>query len=48
VEVVSGVKAGDTIVVDGLLKLKPGAPVAPVEAVMQMMQKMQQQKTRRQ
>jgi membrane fusion protein, multidrug efflux system len=43
VEVVSGVKAGDTIVVDGLLKLKPGAAVAPVEAVMQMMQKMQQQ-----
>lgn len=44
VEVVSGIKAGDTIVVDGLLKLKPEAPVAPVEAVMQMMQKMQQQK----
>ncbi len=44
VEVVSGLSAGDTIVVDGLLKLKPGAPVAPVEAVMQMMQKMQQQK----
>lgn len=44
VEVVSGVRAGDTIVVDGLLKLRPGAPVAPVEAVMQMMQKMQQQK----
>lgn len=43
VEVVSGVSAGDTIVVDGLLKLKPGAPVAPVEAVMQMMRKMQQQ-----
>lgn len=41
VEVVSGLNAGDTIVVDGLLKLKPGAPVAPVEAVMQ---KMQQQK----
>jgi membrane fusion protein (multidrug efflux system) len=44
VEVVSGIRAGDTIVVDGLLKLQPGAPVAPVEAVMQMMQKMQQQK----
>lgn len=44
VEVVSGLGAGDTIVVDGLLKLKPGAAVAPVEAVMQMMQKMQQQK----
>lgn len=44
VEVVSGIKAGDTIVVDGLLKLKPGAPVAPVEMVMEMMQKMQQQK----
>jgi membrane fusion protein (multidrug efflux system) len=44
VEVVSGIGAGDTIVVDGLLKLKPGAPVAPVEAVMQMMQKMPQQK----
>lgn len=41
VEVVSGISAGDTIVVDGLLKLKPGAPVAPVEMVMQ---KMQQQK----
>lgn len=40
VEVVSGIKAGDTIVVDGLLKLKPGAPVAPVEKVMEMMQKM--------
>lgn len=40
VEVVSGLKAGDTIVVDGLLKLKPGAPVAPVEKVMEMMQKM--------
>jgi membrane fusion protein (multidrug efflux system) len=44
VEVVSGLGAGDTIVVDGLLKLRPGAPVAPVVAVMQMMQKMQQQK----
>ncbi len=41
VEVVTGIRAGDTIVVDGLLKLKPGTPVAPVEAVMQ---KMQQQK----
>jgi membrane fusion protein, multidrug efflux system len=40
VEVVSGLMAGDTIVVDGLLKLKPGAPVAPVEAVMEMMKKM--------
>jgi membrane fusion protein (multidrug efflux system) len=40
-EVVSGISAGDTIVVDGLQKLKPGAPVAPVEMVMQ---KMQQQK----
>jgi membrane fusion protein (multidrug efflux system) len=40
VEVVSGLTAGDTIVVDGLLKLKPGAPVAPVEKVMEMMQKM--------
>lgn len=44
VEVTSGISEGDTIVVDGLLKLRPGAPVAPVEAVMQMMQKMQQQK----
>ena len=44
VEVASGLKAGDTIVVDGLLKVKPGSLVAPVEAVMQMMQKMQQQK----
>ncbi len=43
VEVVSGLNAGDTIVVDGLLKVKPGSLVAPVEAVMQMMQKMQQQ-----
>jgi hypothetical protein len=33
------------IVVDGLLKLRPGAPVAPVEAVMQMMKKMQQKPT---
>lgn len=40
-EVVSGISAGDTIVVDGLQKLKPGAPVAPFEMVMQ---KMQQQK----
>ena len=39
-EVLSGLKAGDTIVVDGLLKLKPGAPIAPVEAVMEMMKKM--------
>lgn len=42
VEVLSGISAGDTIVVDGLLKLRPGVPVAPVEAVMQMMKKMQQ------
>lgn len=40
VEVVSGLKAGDTIVQDGLLKLRPGAPVAPVEMVMEMMKKM--------
>lgn len=40
VEVVSGISAGDTIVVDGLLKLKPGAPVAPVEMVLEMMKKM--------
>lgn len=40
VEVLSGLKKGDTIVVDGLLKLKPGAPVAPVEVVMEMMKKM--------
>jgi membrane fusion protein (multidrug efflux system) len=44
VEILSGIRAGDTVVVDGLLKLRPGAPVAPVEAVMQMMQKMQQPK----
>lgn len=40
VEVVSGLTTGDTIVVDGLLKLKPGAPVAPVEKVMEMMRNM--------
>lgn len=39
VEVVSGLSAGDTIVVDGQLKLKPGAPVAPVEMVLEMMKK---------
>lgn len=44
VEIVSGISAGETIVVDGLLKLKPGSAVAPVEMVMQMMQKSQQQK----
>lgn len=45
VEVATGLDAGDTIVVDGLLKVKPGSLVAPFEAVMQMMQKNQQQKS---
>jgi len=39
VEVTSGLSAGDTIVVDGQIKLKPGAPVAPVEMVLEMMKK---------
>ncbi|NWG39614.1 MAG: efflux RND transporter periplasmic adaptor subunit [Hydrogenophilaceae bacterium] len=45
VEVLSGISSGDTIVVDGLLKLRPGVPVAPVEAVMQIMKQMQQKPT---
>lgn len=38
-EVVSGLAAGDTVVVEGQMKLKPGAAVVPVEVALQMMSK---------
>ena len=41
VEILSGVKAGETIVLDGQIKLRPGVPVVTMEQAMQMMQKMQ-------
>lgn len=46
VEIVSGVKAGDTIVLDGQIKLRPGIPVVTLEQAAQMMKKMQAGKPR--
>jgi membrane fusion protein (multidrug efflux system) len=41
VEIVSGVAAGDTVVLDGQIKLRPGVPVVTLEQAAQMMKKMQ-------
>ncbi len=40
VEIVSGVKVGDTVVLDGQIKLRPGVPVVTLEQAAQMMKKM--------
>ncbi len=39
VEIVSGVKAGDTVILDGQIKLRPGVPVVTLEQAAQMMKK---------
>ena len=41
VEILSGLRAGETIVLDGQIKLRPGVPVVTLERAAQMMQKMQ-------
>lgn len=41
VEIVSGIAAGDTVVLDGQIKLRPGVPVVTLEQAAQMMKKMQ-------
>ncbi len=41
VEIVSGVAAGDTVILDGQIKLRPGVPVVTLEQAAQMMKKMQ-------
>ncbi|MDP2266243.1 MAG: efflux RND transporter periplasmic adaptor subunit [Thiobacillus sp.] len=46
VEIVSGVKAGDTVVLDGQIKLRPGVPVVTLEQAAQMMKKKQADKPR--
>ena len=46
VEIVSGVQAGDTVVLDGQIKLRPGVPVVTLEQAAQMMKKMQSGKPR--
>jgi membrane fusion protein (multidrug efflux system) len=46
VEIVSGVQAGDTVVLDGQIKLRPGVPVVTLEQAAQMMKKMQAGKPR--
>jgi len=40
VEIVSGVAIGDTVVLDGQIKLRPGVPVVTLEQAAQMMKKM--------
>jgi membrane fusion protein (multidrug efflux system) len=44
VEILSGLRAGETIVLDGQIKLRPGVPVVTLEQAAQMMQKMQASK----
>ena len=46
VEVVSGLRAGETVVLDGQIKLRPGVPVVTPEQAAQMMKKMQGGKPR--
>ena len=41
VEIVSGVQAGDTVVLDGQIKLRPGVPVVTLDQASEMMKKMQ-------
>lgn len=40
VEILSGVAAGDTVVIDGQIKLRPGVPVVSLEEAAQRMQQM--------
>ena len=46
VEIVSGVAEGDTVILDGQIKLRPGVPVVTLEQAAQMMKKMQAGKPR--
>jgi membrane fusion protein (multidrug efflux system) len=46
VEIVSGIAVGDTVVLDGQIKLRPGMPVVTLEQAAQMMKKMQAGKPR--
>jgi membrane fusion protein (multidrug efflux system) len=46
VEIVSGVAVGDTVVLDGQIKLRPGVPVVTLDQAAQMMKKMQAGKPR--
>ena len=46
VEIVSGVQVGDTVVLDGQIKLRPGIPVVTLDQAAQMMKKMQAGKPR--
>ncbi len=46
VEIVSGVQAGETVILDGQIKLRPGVPVVTLEQAAQMMKKMQAGKPR--
>jgi membrane fusion protein (multidrug efflux system) len=46
VEIVSGVAAGDTVILDGQIKLRPGVPVVTLEQAGQMMSNMQPGKPR--
>ena len=46
VEIVSGVAVGDTVILDGQIKLRPGVPVVTLEQAAQMMKKMQAGKPR--
>lgn len=46
VEIVSGVAVGDTVILDGQIKLRPGVPVVTLDQAAQMMKKMQAGKPR--
>ena len=46
VEIVTGVKVGDTVILDGQIKLRPGVPVVTLDQAAQMMKKMQAGKPR--
>lgn len=46
VEILSGVQAGDTVVLDGQIKLRPGVPVVTLEQAAHMMKKMPSGKPR--
>jgi len=46
VEIISGVAVGDTVILDGQIKLRPGVPVVTLDQAAQMMKKMQAGKPR--
>jgi len=46
VEIISGVTVGDTVILDGQIKLHPGIPVVTLDQAAQMMKKMQAGKPR--